>query len=61
MRAEVGDQLVVESNSDSTHRRVCQVVEVRGADGLPPYVVRWEDGHEGLMVPGPDAHVVARG
>jgi hypothetical protein len=21
-------------------------------------VVRWSDGHEGLMVPGPDAHVV---
>jgi hypothetical protein len=58
MRANVGDRLVVESNSDSSHRREAEVVEVRGADGAPPYVVRWSDGHEGLVFPGPDAHVV---
>jgi Domain of unknown function (DUF1918) len=35
------------------------ILEVRGADGEPPYVVRWaEDGHEGLFFPGTDASVV---
>ena len=58
MKAQVGDQLVVESRSDSQHRRQGEVLEVRGDDGAPPYVVRWEDGHEALMFPGPDAHVV---
>ena len=58
MKAQVGDQLVVESSKDSQHRRQGEVLEVRGEDGAPPYVVRWEDGHEGLMFPGPDAHVV---
>jgi len=58
MRAKVGDRLVVESASDSTHRREAEVVEVRGADGAPPYLVRWEDGHEALTFPGPDAHIV---
>ena len=58
MRAKVGDRLVVESNRDSTQRREGEVVEVRGTDGGPPYVVRWNDGHEGLTYPGPDAHVV---
>jgi hypothetical protein len=38
-------------------RKVGEVLEVRGADGEPPYLVRWADGHEGLMFPGADAHV----
>jgi len=58
MKAQVGDQMVVEGRTDSQHRRQGEVVEVRGDDGAPPYVVRWEDGHEGLMFPGPDAHIV---
>ncbi len=61
MHAKVGDRLVVESRSDAQHRREAEVVEVRGADGGPPYLVRWEDGHEALTFPGADAHVVPRG
>jgi hypothetical protein len=29
------------------------VLEVRGTNGEPPYLVRWADGHTGLMYPGP--------
>ena len=58
MRANAGDRLVVESNKVDSPRREGEVVEVRGPDGAPPYVVRWEDGHEGLTYPGPDAHVL---
>ena len=29
------------------------MLEVRGKDGQPPYLVRWADGHTGLMYPGP--------
>ncbi|WP_028655274.1 DUF1918 domain-containing protein [Nocardioides sp. J54] len=61
MQAKVGDRLVVESHSDSQHRREAEVVEVRGHDGAPPYLVRWADGHESLAFPGPDAHVVPAG
>jgi hypothetical protein len=57
MRAKVGDRLVVESSRAAEHRRVGEVVEVRGQDGGPPYVVRWPDGHEGLVYPGSDAHI----
>jgi hypothetical protein len=60
MHAKVGDLLIVEGNRDTAHRREGEVVEVRGADGGPPYLVRWSDGHEGLAYPGPDAHVKAR-
>lgn len=58
MRAQVGDSLVAESNRVDAARRQGEIVEVRGEDGGPPYVVRWSDGHEGLVYPGTDAHVV---
>lgn len=58
MQANVGDRLLVEGHKVGDPRREGEVVEVRGADGMPPYVVRWADGHEGLVFPGPDAHVV---
>lgn len=59
MRAKVGDQLRVEGHTAEEHRREAEIIEVRGEDGAPPYLVRWADGHEGLMYPGPDAHVVS--
>ena len=57
MHASVGDRLVVESNRADAPRREGEILEVQGADGGPPYLVRWSDGHEGLTYPGPDAHV----
>ena len=59
MQANVGDQLLVEGPTAETHRRSGEILEVHGADGAPPYLVKWSDGHEGLVYPGPDAHVVA--
>jgi Domain of unknown function (DUF1918) len=47
----------VEARTDHSAGRSGVVVEVRGDDGQPPYVVQWDDGHEGLCYPGPDAHV----
>ena len=32
-----------------------EIVEVRGAGVEPPYLVRFDDGHTGLVFPGPDA------
>lgn len=58
MHASVGDRLVVESNKVDSPRREGEILEVRGENGGPPYLVRWSDGHEGLTYPGPDAHVV---
>lgn len=60
MQAQVGDLLVVESNKVDSPRHEGEIVEVRGPEGGPPYLVRWTDGHEGLMFPGPDAHVLPK-
>lgn len=59
MRAKAGDRVVVEGHTDTESRREGEIIEVRGPDGEPPYLVRWEDGHEGLTYPGTDTHVVA--
>jgi len=53
MRAEVGDRLIVRSLHVGEPDRDGEVLEVRGKDGAPPYLVRWsDDGHEGLFYPG---------
>ena len=36
MRANVGDLLLVESNSAEQHRREGEIIEVQGPDGQPP-------------------------
>ena len=57
MRASVGDRLHVHGHIVGQHDRIGEIVEVRGPDGSPPYLVRFDDGHEGLVFPGPDAVV----
>ncbi|SUA75263.1 Domain of uncharacterised function (DUF1918) [Nocardia otitidiscaviarum] len=59
MRANVGDQLVVHTHAVGLRERTGEIVEVRGDDGAPPYVVRFDDGHESLVFPGPDWEVKA--
>jgi hypothetical protein len=54
MQATVGDRLHVHSNTVGARDRIAEIVEVRGADGQPPYLVRFPDGHESLVYPGPD-------
>lgn len=58
MFAAVGDRLVVRSQHLDGPVRDAEILSVRGADGAPPYVVKWSDtGHEALVFPGPDAYV----
>jgi len=58
MRAQVGDRIVIKGHRVGEPERECEVLEVRGADGASPYLVRWGDsGHESLFFPGSDATV----
>jgi hypothetical protein len=57
MQAIVGDRLHVHSHAVGVQDRVGEILEVRGTDGRPPYLVRFEDGHESLVFPGPDCVV----
>jgi CBS domain-containing protein len=60
-RARVGDSVGIRSHAVGRERRG-RIVETRGRDGGPPYLVRWADDphdepHEVLFFPGPDADV----
>jgi hypothetical protein len=58
MQASTGDRIVIKGHRLGEHDRDCEVLQVRGPDGAPPYFVRWGDtGHEALFFPGPDAFV----
>lgn len=57
MWATPGDRLVITGHRVGDHGRDAEILEVRGAEGGPPFFVRWRDGHEGLVFPGPDAAV----
>ncbi len=57
MQAETGDRVVVETARLDAPRRSGEVLEVLGAGAERHYRVRWQDGHESIYFPGPDAHV----
>jgi tartrate dehydratase beta subunit/fumarate hydratase class I family protein len=60
MRANVGDRLLTHGRIVGQRDRVAVIVEVMGPNGTPPYRVRFEDGHETVMSPGPDTVVRGR-
>ena len=55
MRARAGDRIILAGEQVDQPTRAGEVLEARGPDGGPPYVVRWEDGHTSTMFPGPGA------
>ena len=61
MHAVVGDTIAVPGRHVGDGGRIGQVVEVRGDGGHPPYVVRWQDGHQALCYPGPETRVTHEG
>jgi hypothetical protein len=58
MIAHVGDRIVLKGTHVGDSTRVGIVTALRHPDGTPPYEVRWlDDGHVGLIFPGPEAHI----
>ena len=58
MFATVGDELIVEGHRIGEPRHAGKVEEVRGDNGGPPYLVRWDDtGRSTLLFPGPDSRI----
>ena len=58
MQASIGERIVIHGKQVGQADRHGEILEVRGADGAPPYFVRFDDGHETLVFPGPDLTVV---
>ena len=57
MNAEAGDELVIEDQGHAHGSRIGTVVEVRDADGVPRYLVRWLSDYESVICPTPADHI----
>jgi hypothetical protein len=62
MKASVGDRIIVKGLHLGEPDRDGEILAVEGADGSPPYQVRWQaDGHVSLFFPCVDAIVEHQG
>ena len=57
MQATVGDMLRIHGHNVGDPDKTGQIMEIHGHSGEPPYLVQFDDGHTGLVFPGPDAVV----
>jgi hypothetical protein len=55
--ATSGDRLVIQGHRPADEPRDGEILKVLGADGAPPYVVRWSDGRVSRLFPGSDAAI----
>ncbi|GAA2129116.1 DUF1918 domain-containing protein [Actinomadura napierensis] len=60
MNARIGDLLHVHGRNVGNPDQLGEIVEIRGEAGGPPYVVRFPDGRETLVFPGPDCVIEPR-
>jgi hypothetical protein len=54
MNAVQGDRIVIRGRTVESSDRHGEIIEVKGANGEPPYLVRFDDGHESVVYPGGD-------
>jgi hypothetical protein len=58
MKAQIGERLLFHGKKVGSADHTAEVLQVRGDDGAPPYLVRFGDGHERLVFPGTDCQVL---
>jgi hypothetical protein len=54
-RARVGDWIEIHGHAQGEPPRTALVLEVLGEPGQEHYRVRWDEEHESILYPGPDA------
>ncbi len=59
MKAQVGARLVFHGKKVGAADHTGEIIDVRGESGGPPYMVRFDDGHERLVFPGTDCQLVS--
>ncbi|MGH1563158.1 DUF1918 domain-containing protein [Mumia sp. DW29H23] len=57
MHATVGERIRFHGRTVGAADHSGEIVTVKGEDGQPPYVVRFDDGHEALVYPGADCEI----
>ncbi|MDY7529415.1 MULTISPECIES: DUF1918 domain-containing protein [Cryobacterium] len=54
MHAIIGDRIIIRGRTVETPDKHGEIIEVRGPDGEPPYLVRFGEGHQSVVYPGTD-------
>jgi hypothetical protein len=54
MEAQPGDRIIIRGTTVDSADKHGEIIDVRGENGLPPYAVRYDDGHETIIYPGGD-------
>jgi hypothetical protein len=54
MEAKRGDRIVIRGRTVESTDRHGEIIDVRGVAGGPPYVIRFDNGSEIVIQPGPD-------
>jgi hypothetical protein len=61
MHAHPGDMLVVPHPQVGVPDRTGQILQVKGDNGSPPYVVQWnDDTRSESFIPGPEATITPK-
>jgi len=60
MHAEVSDEIIVRGRHVGDDDRKGVITEVHGEGGAPPYLVRWDNGHDSVFMPSSDTVVEHR-
>jgi hypothetical protein len=58
--AQVGDWIEIHGHAQGEPPRTALVLEVLGTPGNEHYRVRWDEEHESILYPGPDAVIRPR-
>jgi hypothetical protein len=58
MRATVGDRIRVHGRAVGMADHLGEVIEIRGTDDEQLLVIRYDDGHEGVLSPGADCEIL---
>jgi hypothetical protein len=58
MKAQIGERLLFHGKKVGSADHTAEVIQVRGDDGSPPYLVRFGNGQERLIFPGTDCQVL---
>lgn len=61
MQIAAGSRIVIHGAHVGDTERHGAVLEARGDAGGPPYLIRFDDGSESLIFPGPDLEIEHRG
>ena len=54
MNAAQGDRIIIQGRTVGAADRHGEIIEVKGENGEPPYLVKFDDGHESVVFPGGD-------